>query len=109
MPILPRSSVLFGTPNCVGMKLMESARKNSKSKGRNVRALRFPLCLNNDGYPASLEVGKIYRELRPHPLDIQGWVRVVDESGEDYLFPSHRFVPVELPPKAKRALNFITA
>ena len=54
-------------------------------------------------------MGKLYEVVPDSEAERDGMIRVIDESGEDYLFPSHRFVPVELPPKAKRALNFITA
>ncbi len=57
-----------------------------------------------DGYPASLEVGKVYRQVEPHPRDMKGWVRIIDESGEDYLFHATRFVSIRLPAKAREAL-----
>ena len=63
----------------------------------------FLLCVKNEGYPASLEVRKVYRAL-PDPVAVsRGFVRVVDESGEDYLYPSDCFVAVELPQAAARA------
>ena len=49
------------------------------------------LCLDNTGYPASLERGKTYRVLPDLDADQHGQVRIVDESGEDYLFPRHCF------------------
>jgi hypothetical protein len=52
---------------------------------------RFVICLNNEGYTVSLEKGKVYRLLDPEPEDPEGYVRVVDESGEDYLFQAGRF------------------
>ena len=63
---------------------------------------RFAVCVRNEGYEASLERNKIY-VVRPDPeADKDGDIRVVDESGEDYLYPADWFVPVELP-KAVRA------
>ena len=50
-----------------------------------------------------LEVRKVYRVLHDKDATATGYMRVIDESGEDYLYPSAYFVPVELPPKAKRA------
>jgi hypothetical protein len=86
------------------MKLMESAKKNSKSKNHEAWP-RYVMCLNNKEWPASLEVGKCYRQIKPHKNDMDGWIRVIDESGEDYLFPAGRFVEVDLPPKARRVLT----
>ena len=58
---------------------------------------RFLMCVRNEAYPASLEVRKFYRELPDSAASSRGFVRVVDESGEDYLFPSECFVVVKLP------------
>lgn len=62
------------------------------------------MCLRNDGNPASLDIWKVYRVLPPHPKDDPQDIRIVDESGEDYLYPASWFVPVSLPARAKRAL-----
>jgi hypothetical protein len=64
----------------------------------------FILCLDNDGYLASLEAGKIYRVIPDASARAKGYVRVIDESGEDYLYAAHRFVAIRLPAAAKRAL-----
>ena len=66
---------------------------------------RFAICVNNDEYPASLELHKVYRLLPDKEAEQDGDLRVVDESGEDYLYPAEYFVLVELPPKTARALN----
>jgi hypothetical protein len=63
----------------------------------------YLLCVKNDGYPASLEVRKVYRALPDPVAASRGFVRVVDESGEDYLYPSECFVAVDLPQAAARA------
>ena len=86
------------------MKLMESGKKTLRSKNPRVRWPRFVVCVNNTGNEVSLERGKIYRQVKPLRNDMDGWMRVIDESGEDYLFPSERFVAVALPAKVKRAL-----
>jgi hypothetical protein len=65
----------------------------------------FVICLDNRGNPASLDVGKVYRVVRPEPNDGPNWVRIIDESGEDYLYPRRNFAPVELPPRARRVLS----
>ena len=57
----------------------------------------FIICVNNHEYEASLELWKVYRTIRDEHAKKQELVRVIDESGEDYLFPSDFFVPVALP------------
>jgi hypothetical protein len=57
----------------------------------------FIICVNNHEYEASLELWKVYRTIRDEHAKKQDLVRVIDESGEDYLFPSDFFVPVALP------------
>ena len=65
---------------------------------------RFVVCLDNEGYKASLEVGKLYRLIPDDEAAAHGYVRVVDESGEDYAFAAARFHPVELPQTVEQAL-----
>ena len=64
---------------------------------------RFVLCLRNDGNPASLEVFKVYRVVPPKRNDDPQDIRIVDESGEDYLYPRENFLKISLPAKALRA------
>jgi hypothetical protein len=47
---------------------------------------QFALCLNNEGYPASLKVGKLYRMIPDEEAAAHGYIRIIDESGEDYAF-----------------------
>ena len=61
---------------------------------------RFVVCVRNDDYAASLEVRKIYRALADESAAARHFVRVIDESGEDYLYPESYFVPIELPKAA---------
>ena len=63
---------------------------------------RFLLCVKNEGYPASLEVRKVYQGLPDSVAASRGFVRVIDESGEDYLYPTECFVAVELSEAASR-------
>jgi hypothetical protein len=67
----------------------------------------FVLCVDNEGYPASLEPRKIYRVLGDPVAEERGLRRVIDESGEDYLYPERLFVPIEVPQEGERA--FATA
>jgi hypothetical protein len=59
--------------------------------------IRLAVCVNNADYPASLELHKIYRVLPNEDAEANNDLRVVDESGEDHLYPADYFVLVELP------------
>lgn len=58
---------------------------------------QFVVCIQNKGYEASLEKRKIYVALWDQADEKQGLLRVLDESGEDYLYPSKYFRAIELP------------
>jgi len=62
------------------------------------------VCINNEGYPASLEKRKIYLALRDATADKRGLIRVVDESGDDYLYPKTFFRSIALPQAIKKAV-----
>jgi len=64
----------------------------------------FVICIRNDEYPVSLEVWKVYRAMPDRRAEEHGYMRVVDESGEDYLYPEGYFVPIRLPKAAREAL-----
>lgn len=68
------------------------------------RPTHFVVCLNNEGYQASLEVGKLYRFIPDEEAEAEGLIRVVDESGEDYAFDADRFHPVSLPAAVEKLL-----
>jgi len=70
-----------------------------------VNGAHFVVCVNNRGYPAALEVRKIYRRLADSKATRMGMVRVVDESGEDYLYPASFFMPIRLSATIVRALR----
>lgn len=65
---------------------------------------RFAVCVDNSEYPASLEVHKIYRVVPDEDAERDGDLRIVDESGEDYMYPSRYFVAIDLPQETERAL-----
>ncbi|MCX7852563.1 MAG: hypothetical protein N2383_07230 [Caldilineales bacterium] len=65
---------------------------------------RFAICIDNTEYPASLELHKIYRVLPDEDAERNGDLRVIDESGEDYLYPAVYFVLVEVPKEAEPML-----
>lgn len=64
----------------------------------------FAVCLENQGYEASLEVGKIYRMIPDPAAQQNGLIRVIDESGEDYAFSADRFCPIEIPRQVEEVL-----
>ena len=66
--------------------------------------MTFAICLDNEGYEASLELRKIYSVVKPEANDPKGYIRIVDESGEDYLYGSKGFEIIELPPRIERKL-----
>lgn len=66
---------------------------------------RYVVCVKNDGNPESLELKKVYRTLVDADAAKHGYIRVVDETGEDYLYPKRYFIEVALPktlPKTAR-------
>lgn len=66
---------------------------------------KFAICINNKDYPASLELHKIYRVLPDEEAEVDGDLRVIDESGEDYLFPVNYFLILALPATLTKQLN----
>ena len=62
--------------------------------------ISFVLCVENEGFEVSLEKRKVYLRLAGEPDGDDRLIRVIDESGEDYLFPSEYFVPIILPKAA---------
>lgn len=73
-------------------------------KKRTRGRVYFAVCIKNKGYEASLEIGKLYRMLPDPKAARHGYLRVVDESGEDYGYSADRFFAIELPKPLERAL-----
>ena len=67
--------------------------------------IRFLLCIDDGGAPESLEKRKFYVVRDDTEADSEGMVRVIDESGEDYLYPRAYFADVALPQQVERALE----
>ena len=74
-------------------------------KTRKPSSSPFAICVDNAEYPASLELHKLYRVLPDEDAAKDGDVRIIDESGEDYLYPAEYFVVVEVPRQAAQALT----
>ena len=93
------------------MKHMASAKKSSSASGTPTRSRkspangkRFAVCVDSTGYEASLERNKIYVILCDEDAERDGDLRVIDESGEDYLFSADRFVAIDVPAAVKSSL-----
>jgi hypothetical protein len=69
---------------------------------------RFVVCVRNVGFPASLELRKIYQALTDIDAEARGLLRVIDESGEDYLYPQKFFVAIDLPQGVEAAVRRAT-
>lgn len=66
--------------------------------------IQLVICIQNSAYPAALERRKIYELVPDAAANRLGLVRVIDESGEDYLYPSDYFIPVEFPHLVREAI-----
>ena len=65
---------------------------------------KFVVCINNNGYPASLELHKIYRVIPDEDAAADGDIRIIDESSEDYLYPASFFTPINVPSEVEESL-----
>ena len=86
------------------VKIPTLSQRTRRGWGTRFRAAGFVLCVRNRDYPASLELRKVYRLLKDEQASRHRQVRVIDESGEDYLYPEEYFVPIKLPQAAERAV-----
>ena len=97
----------------LGKRLIASAKEARATvqsacfKGRATTKLRtkqLVLCVSNDGHPASLEKRKIYVALRDAAAEKLGLLRIINKSGDDYLYPKAFFRAIALPQAVKRAV-----
>lgn len=70
---------------------------------------KFAVCLSNEGYPASLEPRKLYEILDDQQAAGKGLLRVIDESGEDYLYPARMFALMPIPESLAETLHKLAA
>lgn len=63
------------------------------------------ICVDNEGNEASLQLWKIYKVIPDDDALLDGFLRVIDESGEDYLFPEENFSPIDLPRDVKKSFD----
>ena len=96
------------------MKQSALVAKNSKSNGssrnggRARSSKRYVVCVSNEDFPTSLERRKIYIALPDSEARSVGMLRIVDESGEDYLYPKAMFAEIKVPPVLAKALSATT-
>ena len=64
----------------------------------------YVLCIDDGGYPESLEVRKVYAVLPDDRAAANNFIRIIDETGEDYLYHAKYFVPIQVPPEAAKIL-----
>ncbi len=67
--------------------------------------MSYAICLNNKDYPASLEPRKLYEVIPDTASAARGLLRVIDESGEDYLYPSSMFAEIPIPASIEAELK----
>ena len=93
-------------PKYTGSRHTASAGAIGKSRsGLHDPARSYPylaICIRNEGNEASLERGKAYRVIRPLANDPPERIRVIDEENEDYLYRADWFVPIDVPPNARK-------
>lgn len=66
---------------------------------------KFVMCIDNKAYPRDLALHKVYKDIATEQERVGGWVRVVDETGEDYLYSAASFVPVQFPVEAEKSFE----
>lgn len=66
--------------------------------------VKFAVCIDNNGYQASLEIGKLYPIIPDESAALHGYIRVRDESGEYYGYAKNRFYPIEIPDELEKVL-----
>ncbi len=64
---------------------------------------RFAICINNAAYPDDLKMRTVYQVLPDESAARSNYIRVIDETGEDYLYPAEHFVFIDVPPEAAKA------
>ena len=74
-------------------------------RGKATRPTQFGVCTDNRGFPASLEVGKLYAVIPDAEAAKHGYIRVIDESGEDYGYSAERFFVLEVPEAVAKVLS----
>lgn len=90
------------------MKRMGSVEKKSRSNGSSTKKrarTQYVVCVRNEDYPASLELRKLYAVLPDRVAARVGLRRIIDESGEDYLYPESYFIDIKLPSSVEKIVR----
>ena len=66
--------------------------------------VKLVICIENANYPTSLELRRVYETVSDRDAEKHGLIRIIDESGEDYLYPARCFVPADLPEDIRAAI-----
>lgn len=66
---------------------------------------KFVMCINNKSYSRDLALHKVYKVIPDAKGEASGWIRIVDETGEDYLYAAKYFVPVQIPEEAEQSFE----
>jgi len=82
----------------------EEKKSRSKNTWSNSMKNKFLLCVNNKGYEASLELRKLYENITDKEAERHNQLRIIDESGEDYLYPAAYFAPIRLLTETKNKI-----
>src|SRR5438067_4939879 len=98
--------VRYALPKSTGMRRTESELRNTNQATARImkKEAQFVVCIRNKEYPASLELRKLYQVLPDSAASRHGQLRIIDESGEDYLYPKRYFMPVHLPDSVGKAV-----
>jgi primosomal protein N' len=70
--------------------------------------MKFVVCIQSQDYPASLEVRKLYQVIEDQSVNQHSMIRIIDESGEDYLYPASHFASMEVPENLQQALIMVS-
>lgn len=70
---------------------------------------KFVMCINNKDYEDDLTLHKVYKVISDAKEEEGGWIRIVDETGEDYLYSATHFVPVQIPEEAEHSFDLAVA
>jgi hypothetical protein len=83
-------------------------KSNRLSPRKRPRAVsQYAVCVKNDNYAASLELRKLYQVAPDKRSSVRGLIRIIDESGERYLYPAEYFLPIKLSPSIQKALHVL--
>jgi hypothetical protein len=97
--------LLFTGSKKFRMRLAKKKSKSNTSSNKKSSAAQYVICVNSRNYPASLESRKIYKLVPDRAAAGHGLLRVIDESGEDYLYPAGYFVAIKLPQNVEKAVQ----